>query len=222
MNEKQNYLDEILENIPREFVYSYTDIVFGRISCEDAFNSDNRIKAYYLQDELRQKGMYAVITWQWVKPLAKWIGDRRCLEVMSGRGWLSLALRSQGVNIISTDDYSWADTIQWGESVTEVERLDAIEAVNKYGKDIEILICAWPYMDDTAFRTISALHVINPDALIIYIGEFDGGCTADDNFHKHFQTIKDEEFHRVADMYQRWPSLHDFVYLGKYSKNKRR
>ena len=216
--EKQNYLDEILENIPREFVYSYTDVVLGHIPYEDVFNVDTKIKAFNLQNEFIQKGMYAVITWQLVKPLAKWISSRKCLEVMSGRGWLTLALRSQGVNIIATDDYSWADNMQWGESVTEVEKLDSIEAVNKYGKDIEILICAWPYMDDVAFRTMVALHEINPNALIIYIGEFDGGCTADDSFHEHFQIIRDDNFNRAADMYQRWPSLHDSVYLGKYSK----
>ena len=214
--EKQNYLDEILENIPHEYVYDYNDVISGRISVEECFNRDNRIKAQNMQDEFRKKGMYANVTWQWVRPLAKWIGGRKCLEVMAGRGWLSLALQSQGVNIIPTDDYSWID-IQCEEFVTKVEKIDAIDAVKKYGKDIEILICAWPYMDDVAFRTITALYEINPNVLIIYIGEFNGGCTADDSFHEHFKIIKDDNFNIIANNYQQWQGLHDSLYLGKYS-----
>jgi len=135
---------------------------------------------------------------------------------MAGRGWLSLALQSLGVDITATDDYSWPNYKQWGESVTEVEELDSIQAIEKYGRDIDLLIISWPYMDENAYKTITALHKINPNALIVYIGEGMGGCTADDDFHDHFREIDDEDFQKAISGFQQWWGLHDHVYLGKY------
>lgn len=205
--QKQNYLEEILESIP----YKYTDRW-------DYFEPGASQEAFKLRDQWLKKGMYALVTWQWVKPFAKWIGNKKCLEVMAGRGWLSLALKSLRIDIIATDDYSWIRERNWDDPVTEVEELDAIGAVKKYGKDVDIIIMSWPYMDDTAYKTIEALHKINPIALVVYIGEGDGGCTADDEFFEHFQDINDEEFEKSVSSFQSWWGIHDRVWLGKYKQ----
>jgi hypothetical protein len=205
VKEQINYLNEIVENIP----YKYTDHW-------DSFEPNATTEAFKLRKQWIKKGMFALVTWSWVTPFAKWIGNKKCLEVMAGRGWLSLALHSLGVDITATDDYSWSKERKWDEPVTEVEELDAIKAVEKYGKDIDLLIISWPYMDDNAYKTITALHKINPNALIVYIGEGCGGCTADDDFHDHFREIEDEEFQKAASGFQRWWGLHDYVMLGEY------
>lgn len=205
VKEKQDYLNEIVDNIPNEYTDNW-----------DYFEPNSTYKAFKLRRECLKKGMFALVTWQWVRPLAEWIGDRKCLEVMAGRGWLSLALQSLGINIIATDDYSWPEYKQWGEPVTKIEQLDSVEAVEKYGKDIDLLIMSWPYMDDTAYNTIKKLNEINPDTQIIYIGEGMGGCTADDDFHEHFRGIEDEEFQKAVSGFQQWWGIHDCVYLGEY------
>ena len=203
--EKTNYLDEIVENIP----YKYTDHW-------DSFEAGTTIEAIKLRETFIRKGMFALVSWQWVRPLAKWIREKRCLEVMAGRGWLSLALQSLGVDIIAADDYSWSKARNWAEPVTEVEELDAVEAVKKYGNNIDLLIISWPYMDETAYNTIKELNNINSNVQIIYIGEEIDGCTANNDFHEHFQEIEDEEFQKAVSGFQQWWGLHDRVYLGRY------
>lgn len=205
VQEKTNYLNEILNNIP----YKYTDQW-------DYFEPNATHEAFELRKQWLKKGMYALVTWSWAKPFAEWIKDKKCLEVMAGRGWLSLALQSLGVDIIATDDYSWLRQKNWDEPVTEVEELDSIEAIEKYGKDIDLLIISWPYMDDAAYNTIKKLYEVNPDTQIVYIGEGMGGCTADDEFHEHFREIEDEDFQLVVSGFQQWWGLHDYVYLGRY------
>jgi len=205
IQEKTNYLDEIVENIP----YKYTDHW-------DSFEARTTTEAIKLREEFIRKGMFALVAWQWVRPLAKWIGEKRCLEVMAGRGWLSLALQSLGIDIIATDDCSWPEYKKWGEPVTKIEKLDAVEAVKKYGNNIDLLIISWPYMDETAYNTIKKLNNINSNVQIIYIGEEIDGCTANNDFHEHFQEIENEEFQKAVSGFQQWWGLHDRVYLGRY------
>jgi hypothetical protein len=125
-------------------------------------------------------------------------------------------LQSLGVDIIAADDYSWSKARNWAEPVTEVEELDAVEAVKKYGNNIDLLIISWPYMDETAYNTIKELNNINSNVQIIYIGEEIDGCTANNDFHEHFQEIEDEEFQKAVSGFQQWWGLHDRVYLGRY------
>ena len=51
---------------------------------------------------------FTLISNDWIKPLSKWIVDRKCLEVMAGTGSLSFALQQQGINIISENQGSGA------------------------------------------------------------------------------------------------------------------
>jgi hypothetical protein len=177
-------------------------------------------KEHILRQKFIEIGMFGFVSWKWINPLAEWIGKRKCLEVMAGRGWLSYALRQKGVDIIATDNFSWAnsDYPKWKETVTEVENIDAVEAVKKYGKDVNIIIMSWAYMDNTAFQVLKTMNEVNPDALMIYIGEGKGQSTADDMFYEHFQLVYDEVFYReVHQNYERWEGWYDRIYLGKYS-----
>ena len=178
-------------------------------------------------DELRarekyiQEGMYAFVSWKWVNPLVKWINGRKCLEVMSGRGILASALRQKRVELIATDDYSWfvKDKFkEWTNLVTDVEKIDAVEAVVKYGSSVDVLIMVWPYKDNVAYQVIKTLHEVNPDAYLVYIGQEQEGVTADQYFYAHFKVIKDDSvFNKVARNYESWRGAHDKLFLGKYT-----
>ncbi|MGN5650934.1 hypothetical protein [Bacillus sp. Brlt_9] len=191
----------------------------------DTFSNEstmNMLKERLLRESYVKIGMFALVSWKWINPLSEWIGERKCLEVMAGRGWLSHGLRTKGIDVIATDDFSWngPEYIQtWTDTVTEVEKLDAIDAVKKYGTEIDILIMSWPYMDDTAYRVIKCLNEVNPKALVIYIGEKCGGCTANDEFFNSFSIIEDPKFEIAASHFQSWHLFFDKLFLGKYKNN---
>lgn len=178
---------------------------------------------FKVKDEWNNRGMYAFVCWQWVYPLAKWIGKRKALEIMAGAGWLARALRDKGTEILATDDYSWIDKRGW-EPQTTIERMDATEAVEKYGPTSDLLIISWPYMDSEAFYALRKWEKAQPGAPVIYIGEPEGGCTANEEFFNHFEEIDNDwhlfpgrpSFEPVRSNYQTWWGLHDRIMLGKY------
>jgi hypothetical protein len=181
------------------------------------FRADKMFQAWEERHRLVDAGMYAFVSWKWVDPFVYWLGDFKVLEVMAGAGWLSYALREKGVDVIATDNFSWGKKKPTWKRVTKVEKLNCINAVKKYGKDIDVLIMSWPYMDDFAFKTIRELHEINPKAVVVYIGEGHGGCTANDNFFHHWDEIVDDViFNEIKPHFQRWDGLHDHIELGKY------
>lgn len=161
---------------------------------------------------------FPLISYQWIKPLAKWIGNKKCLEVMSGCGSLSYALKREGVDIISTDDFSWEGQGEWNKTKkywTEIENIDAVESVKKYGKDIDIIIMSWAFMDNIAYQVLQTMREINPECVIIYIGEGHGGCTADNDFYKSIIEVEDKEFYEINGLYQQWMGIHDCLWLVK-------
>lgn len=190
----------------------------------DRFNINHFMKDHEERQEWCRKGMFAFVSWEWVEPFAKWIGERKCLEVMAGAGWLAKALREKGIDVIATDNHSWkpqmnkSNEAKW-QLVTEIEEMDCVEAVKRYGKEVDILIVSWPYMDDMAYHTLKTIARVNHRCQIVYIGEGMGGCTARDNFFLHFKEIEDDElFNEAASKFSAWDGIHDRLVLGKYQK----
>lgn len=148
----------------------------------------------------------------WVKPLSTWIGDRPCLEIMAGTGYLSYALSLYGVNIKATDDYSWEKHFT---NFKDVENIDCLQAIKKYGKDVKFIICSWPYMDEMANFSLVMMREVNPKCRMIYIGEGWGGCTASDKFFNNVEECEVEGFNQAVSKYRRWSGLHDRISLYK-------
>lgn len=184
------------------------------------------IERYSAREKYIKDGMFGFVSWKWVNPFVEWIGERKCLEVMAGRGILSHALRQNGIDVISTDDFSWATNNSnemfddWKKPYTEVLDMDAVDSVERYGKEIDILIMSWAYMDDTAYRVIEKLYEVNHSAVIVSIGEGCGGCTADDSFFECFDEIDDEKFGEVIRNFERWEGVYDRPRLGRFNSEK--
>ncbi len=171
-----------------------------------------------LRGEILKRLGFSLVCTQWIKPLSQWIGNRKCLEVMSGCGSLTKALKDEGINIIATDNFSWKGIDNWNNTKhywTEIEDMDAIESIEKYGKEVDIIIMSWAYMDDTAFRVLQTMRKVNPDLIMIYIGEGHEGCTADDEFYDSLIEIEDNEFSNINKLYPRWFGIHDCLWLIK-------
>lgn len=191
---------------------------------------ERSIQMFILRRELQHEGMYAHVNWKWVNPFVEWINGRRVLEIMSGPGHLAKALREKGVNVTATDSHSYiiathnpnATGIIKGDKwqfVTHVERLGANRAIAKYGKWCDVLLVSWPYMNDAAYYALKAINRVNPNALVVYIGEW-RGWTGSDNFHNHFQEIPDPSFRAVYSNYMQWNEVKDKPYLGRYFENQ--
>ncbi len=174
-------------------------------------NSNYREVMSYRENYIRKVG-FSRVSKNWVRPLARWIGDRKCLEIMAGSGAITYALREEGIKIKATDNFSWSQPFrQW----TQVENMDCIEAIEKYGKEVSFIICSWPYMDDTAYRALLKIREVNPKCRMIYIGEWCGGCTADDGFFSEIKVEEVKGFDDAVKNYSRWYSIHDYPYLVK-------
>lgn len=161
---------------------------------------------------------FPLISEDWIKPLAKWIGDRPCLEIMAGTGYLSYALKKYGVNIKATDNYSWN---HYFKNSISVEQMDCFDAIKKYGKQVDFIVCSWPYMDATASICLELMAKVNPKCRMIYIGEDIGGCTANTRFFEiaEFQDIKG--FNEAVSNYTRWAGIYDYIGLVKLNKENK-
>lgn len=156
---------------------------------------------------------FPLIAENWVKPLAKWIGKRPCLEVMAGTGYLSYALNKYGVQIKATDNFSWSNKFK--TILPMVEDIESVDAVRKYGKHIEFIICSWPYMDEKATEILLTMREVNPKCRMIYIGEPWGGCTASDSFFEAAEICEVQGFNHAISKYRHWASLNDTIMLIK-------
>lgn len=158
---------------------------------------------------------YCLLAYDWIRPLAEWIGQRRCLEIMCGSGALSKALQNCGVNIRATDDFSWKDNhaVPWfSDPWTDIEQLNALQALEKYGAEMDLIVCSWPFMSDDCYHALLKMREINRSATMLYIGEW-RGATASAAFFEAAQVVQEEAFEQAIQNFKSIYDIHDWPYL---------
>lgn len=159
--------------------------------------------------ECVKRGMWAIVEQGWVSNLSKWVGNRKCLEIMAGAGWLSKALNDKGVDVIATDDYSW-DGNQHSPDMVRVYPVECVSAVDAVASpEPEVLIVSWPPYDNRDI--IYACRRWGTERPVVYIGE-EGGCNAPNEFFRYFH-IEDE----IG--IPQWYGIHDRLIIGKYDES---
>lgn len=115
---------------------------------------------------------------------ARWIGERRVLEIFAGNGLLASMLSRRGVSITSTSLFH-SDGHEQGMYFDVIE-MNAVKAVHTYGSDHDILLMCWPRETEDAFRASADWGCDKP---ILFIGEVTdlsrgmyGGCASDNFF----------------------------------------
>lgn len=113
----------------------------------------------YLMPLVSPKGIYCFYSKALVERLAALIGDRQTVEIAAGDGTLSRFLGQAGVNIVATDDHSWASRVDH----SGVIRQDAVAALRM--RQPSVVVCSWPPADNDfeqeVFRTRSVeLYVV--------------------------------------------------------------
>ena len=166
--------------------------------------------------QIVEASSFALIAYEWVRPLAQWTGQRRCLEIMCGRGVLAKALWDCGVTVVATDDQSWGLGEQWWRRCAwvEVEKLDCVAAIEKYGPVSDLVICSWPPPEDpSAHRALLKMREVAPQARMIYIGEENPLVNADTAFFRDAVKIADDAFYTAISNFKRAPGIKDVPIL---------
>ena len=179
------------------------------ISINIQFGPDKLSKGWNIKEfEKRQfycsNFSWAFITIKELRILSKIIGDKSVLSIGSGYAFIEKGLQLLGVNIIPTDSYVHPMTnivYTW----TDVEVLNHKEALAKYNTDI--LYMSWPTYDDPyAFESLKLFK----GNLLIYIGEPQDGCTANDDFYD----LLEKEWNCKEEIkITNWNSIHDSIFI---------
>lgn len=172
------------------------------------FNAEEFILKGMFSTQYHQSGHYCLVTKDLVEDLSAVLKDKRCLEVMSGKGLLSHHLKASGIDLVATDDKSWKSL----SIENHVESISGIDAIEKYKNSSDILLIIWPpYDKPDAHQIIKAWGTEKP---IIFCGEGKLGCTADDGFFEHYKAT------RLDVRYTPLDGLHDYFHIGHYSVDK--
>lgn len=164
---------------------------------------------------------FPIITKKLCRALAEFIGDRKVLEVMSGLGCLAKGLRDEGVEIKATDNFTYdrySNRDQRSDAfIDDIENIDAVEAVNKYGKGYDLLLISWaPYGNPIDYKVLTTMRSVNKDMEIIWLGESVGGCCGSDEFFNNAECIEDDKINEINKYaYRQHDAIHDNIYLYK-------
>lgn len=205
---KRYFHKELPEDIPFEYTNEIVAGFDGRGVPVIKFKDYN---SYDYREILMPIVGYTLITKKFCEALATFIGEKKVLEVMAGTGCLTYGLRQCGVDIHATDDLSEGFYSKFW--IDDLEQLDCIESIKKYGKEIDYLLIGWPAYKAPLLTVIHLLKYINPKAEIIYIGEARGGCTGHDTLWDRVAPISDDTFYQVVYNYKAWYGLMDRPYL---------
>ena len=125
------------------------------------------------------------------------------LEIGAGLGLWAGLLTIGGINIKATDIDPFVYLDEYNpETYTNVEHISATGAVVKY-QDAECLSICWPEYDKSYATDSIKLFA---GKYIIYIGEEQGGCNADDEF---FDILRKEWIHIKSVYMKQWWGIHD-------------
>jgi hypothetical protein len=139
---------------------------------------------------------YVLLSNNWIRLLASYLKNRKCIEILSGCGSLSYVLQQKNIDIIATDDYSWNK--HWDSAWTTIEEIDAENAIIKYGKDIDYVICSWPnYESEVAYNSLIKMREVNSNLKMIYSLEI-------------VDNLDD-----INSVYPTWFGMNDFIMVVK-------
>ena len=154
---------------------------------------------------LNEYGGYTMLSKEWLDLFAKWINNRKVLEIGAGIGALSYELINRYITIESIDDRSW-DRFSWKESREKrwlnCKQENYLDVAEKYS-DCEIFIMSYPVQGETSYNIYKKIKEINPESLIVFIGPFRNDYVSKDFIDK-VEIVQDEQFQNISNKYCYW------------------
>lgn len=240
-----NWLDDILHQRIPETIHSsttsgYFDYTHG-CDQKDGFyipELDNNVyhfAPFYVRHLCIRFAGFALISQDVLYPMADYIRkitgkeNPTVLELGCGCGSWAYGMRSVGFKVIACDNYFKTygafreDRSTWINNswINDTHIMSAQTAIREYGKDVDCIFMSWPDYNGDCEEWIYTIKDVNPDLPIIYIGEWDGGCTATDEFFENIYEVGYNTMSNVNAVYydnNQWESIHDYFYHIKASK----
>lgn len=171
------------------------------------------------RDYLEQTyGMWSYVNAPFVSDLSKYIARRNTLEVMAGNGYISSGLRNlnRGQTIFTTDNQAWRSENETGNHpVTQIEKLDALSAFEKYKSQIDFVIMSWsPDKLTIDWQLLQAIRDSKLDITLITIGE-QNGATGSHEFWSNAHYIEQETATKLSTHLKTFDLIDEQVYLVK-------
>ena len=163
----KNNLKEILNNVALTSDIGTTD-------------SSMHFQISDMMDMHSQLNIFAIPTYEWLEQLSYYIKNKRVLEIGAGTGIISAILRTFNIDITPIDNFARAIN-----PLIDVVYADGIEYIERHQNEYDVLLGCWPEMDNTFKAACDAFG----EKEIYYVGEWEGGCTADDEFFIDYDCI---------------------------------
>ena len=132
-----------------------------------------------------------------VEELAEYLKGRKVLEIFAGNGYLAGLLAQRGIAVTATTRFAGHDSHESGVYY-DVQEMEAVEAVHRYGASHEVLLICWPTVTPAALNAVRAWGAGKD---VVYIGEVTdyekgqlGGCATDEFFEQMVFTHRFETY----------------------------
>lgn len=130
----------------------------------------------FRQTVVENFGIWHVCSQSWINDLYQFCGKNASnLELMAGNALISANLP----HTIATDNLDWqGQDNENPQPWTQVERLDALDAVQKYFQQVDNIIMAWAPDDDVDWKILRFLRKVGFMGHFIVIGERNGATNS--------------------------------------------
>lgn len=176
---------------------------------------DKLLRSYrdYLEET---HGMWAYISAPFINDLTQYLAGKPTLEIMAGNGYISRGLKAKDQPVFTTDSLDWINENETGRHlVTDVEKLDAQSAIEKYGKQVDFVIMSWsPDGLPIDVKVLNQLRSLPKQPILICIGE-QNGATNSKQFWQMANFVDPESTRQLNVHFQPFDLIHDQVYLIK-------
>ena len=162
---------------------------------------------------------FCLLTAEVIDALATLLAGKEVLEAGSGSGWLAARLGERGINILAADwtDYRTADrSSKRGYPIREVFRLDYHgNAVDLLPGDYDTVLLVWPNYETQFAGNVAC--AMRSGQTLIYEGESEGGCTADQEFFQYLRNSFNPSLSETVELdknHRRFPGVDDKWWVG--------
>ncbi|MGR3741761.1 hypothetical protein [Companilactobacillus sp. DQM5] len=217
-----NFDNALSKNIiPDENLYS---LVFSEeeilLILQKRFNLESleeldRYLSYFRQYLQESYGYWATITKPFLNSFLDTFKFDRCLELMAGNAYISKYFFDKNKLVYPTDSNAWSSSSNTGKKqLIDVEKIDALDAFEKYYDKVDIIMLAWsPDFDEIDYQILQRYRKIKGDKpLFFIIGEIDG-ATNSDKFWGSVNIKESSLINKVNGFYSNYDIVDDHLYL---------